>query len=199
MEMYRWKVMIDQSWLIVGQSQSHAWLLVNWCQSWLKSHDFYIFHDWKSVTAIPWNIRFLTGKSIIVTSLVLPFCCLPWFHVQVHVACSLERINNEKHGYSALYRFNQVRAKRVKGWILWWWWVRGLRCYFRLVDFSRMNEWCCYYLSYLLLTALLSDHIRSCTLMLTLHITRDGIDRWYNYSLSPSLYSGYFQGHLWRR
>ena len=53
-----------------------------------------------------------------------------------------------------------------------------------------MNEWCCYYLSYLLLTALLSDHIRSCTLMLTLRITRDGIDRWYNYSLSPSPYSG---------
>ena len=26
--------------------------------------------------------------------------------------------------------------------------------------------------------------------MLTRRITRDGIDRWYNYSLSPSLYSG---------
>ena len=55
MEMYRVKVMIDQSWLTVGQSQSHAWLLVDWCQSWLKSHDFLHFHDWKLLTEIPWK------------------------------------------------------------------------------------------------------------------------------------------------
>ena len=66
------------------------------------------------------------------------------------------------------------------------WWMNDEWCCY----YWWMNEWCCYYLSYLLLTALLSDHIRSCTLKLTLRITRNGIDRWYTYSLSPSPYSG---------